>query len=114
MQNVSVCTKCHIYSLRRTHMAGYNNQGNGNRGNYGSKPSYAGNAVDKKQTDAEKGIVFSTGLFKPEKGMAVGSIKIKETITLPAGSYLNLYQNEPKSPKSPVYRIQVKTVQKKA
>lgn len=62
--------------------------------------------------------LYSTGLFAPDgdKSKAVGTVKVKETITIPAGSYINLYENDRrKDDKDPVFKLQVragKTAQK--
>lgn len=44
------------------------------------------------KTKREK--LFSTGLFAPtrEGVKSIGSVQVKEDITIPAGSYLNLYE----------------------
>ena len=55
--------------------------------------------------------LYSTGLFAPDgdRSKAVGTVKVKETITIPAGSYINLYENERrKGDKDPVFKLQVR------
>lgn len=55
--------------------------------------------------------LYSTGLFAPDgdKSKAVGTVKVKETITIPAGSYINLYENDRrKDDKDPVFKLQVR------
>lgn len=87
----------------------------------GNKPAFTPNrtsapvAARNVQADADKGIILSTGMFKPEKGVAIASIRLKETVTLEAGDYVNVYHNaEKKSDKSPDFRLQVKRLNKKA
>jgi hypothetical protein len=60
--------------------------------------------------------IFSTGLFVPDaeavaKGVsAMASIQVKEDITIPAGSYIAVYDNsnDRKSETSPHFRMVVK------
>ena len=55
--------------------------------------------------------LYSTGLFAPDgdRSKAVGTVKVKETITIPAGSYINLYENDRrKGDKDPVFKLQVR------
>lgn len=55
--------------------------------------------------------LYSTGLFAPDsdKSKAVGTVRVKETITIPAGSYINLYENDRrKGDKDPVFKLQVR------
>jgi hypothetical protein len=55
--------------------------------------------------------LYSTGLFAPdsERSKAVGTVKVRETITIPAGSYINLYENDRrKGDKDPVFKLQVR------
>lgn len=57
--------------------------------------------------------IFSTGLFAPTKEgvKSLGSVQLKEAVTLPANSYINLYEvdaDKRTSDKSPVFRISVK------
>ena len=75
-------------------MAGYANRysGNANKGNTAAAAPATANksAANKAET------LFSTGLFAPEKeGPMVASVQVKETITIPAGSYINVFQNAP-------------------
>jgi len=62
--------------------------------------------------------LLSTGLFAPDKdskSKAIGSVKVKEAITIPAGSYINLYENDRrKSDTDPVFRLQICEATKKA
>lgn len=54
--------------------------------------------------------IFQTGLFAPNKEgvKAIGNVQVKEDITIPAGSYLNLYEADQKTPgKGPVFRVTV-------
>lgn len=55
--------------------------------------------------------LYSTGLFAPDsdRSKAVGTVRVKETITIPAGSYINLYENDRrKGDKDPVFKLQVR------
>lgn len=82
------------------------------RNNTGTTRGAAPAAVTtNKATGPAAGTLFTTGLFAPlsEKSKAIGTVQIKETITIPAGSYLNLYQvDQPKNDKSPIFRMQVR------
>ena len=64
--------------------------------------------------DSSKTAILTTGLFAPEnsKSKAIGTIKLKEAVTLPAGSYINLYEVDRKGDKSPVFRLQVREASK--
>lgn len=53
-------------------------------------------------------IIFSTGLFVPEKGKAAGTVKVKEDLVIPAGSYINLYENDSTKENAPKYRMQIR------
>ena len=86
---------------------------------YGQR--YSGNAnnsttsvvVDKPKTEA----LFTTGLWKQEGKAAIGTVQVKETITIPAGSYLNLYENDKSKSKNvdtaPDFRLQIRPGQLK-
>lgn len=77
------------------------------RGNYSARPATGDQAGDQ----GKSVIIFSTGLFKPDREgvKALASIQVKEDITIPAGSYISVYHNEvKKSPTSPDYRLMVK------
>lgn len=55
--------------------------------------------------------LYSTGLFAPDgdRSKAVGTVKVKEAITIPAGSYINLYENDRrKGDKDPVFKLQIR------
>ena len=55
--------------------------------------------------------LYSTGLFAPDgdRSKAVGTVRVKEAITIPAGSYINLYENDRrKGDKDPVFKLQVR------
>jgi hypothetical protein len=64
---------------------------------------------------AESASLFTTGLFKSEKGPALASVKVKEDILIPAGAYINLYEvdEDRKTDTGPVYRIQIRKVDAK-
>jgi hypothetical protein len=54
--------------------------------------------------------LFQTGLFAPNKEgvKSIGSVQVKEAITIPAGSYINLYENDKrKSDASPIFNLSV-------
>lgn len=86
---------------------------------YGNaKPKYSGNAnkggspasVTKTQADRPASeTVFKTGLFKSEGGKSLASVQVKEDVTIPAGSYINLFENEQKTDKHPPFTISVRT-----
>jgi hypothetical protein len=65
---------------------------------YNSSVKYQGNgnkSVSNKPVAAEKkasSTLWSTGLFSSDKSMA--TVQVREDITIPAGSYINIYQNE--------------------
>lgn len=83
----------------------------------GGKNQVAGGMASKPvatTTTGKKESLFSTGLFvkkddagNPVEGATLASVQIKEAVTLPAGSWINLYQNEPKTPKHPEFSIKV-------
>ena len=81
---------------------------------YGQQNSNNSRAPYKPQTSTAVGTgkpaLLSTGLFKPENGKskAIGTVKLKEGITIPAGSYINLYEVENRKDTSPVFRLQVR------
>lgn len=85
----------------------YGNQNSGNK--FGNTAKTAAAAPATQATDRPKvEALFSTGLFAPTKPgvKSMGSVQLKEDVTLPAGSYINLYTNDKKtSDKSPAYRI---------
>lgn len=63
------------------------------------------------QASSSASSLYSTGLFAPDsdRSKAVGTVKVKETITIPAGSYINLYENDRrKGDKDPVFKLQVR------
>lgn len=86
-------------------------------GNQAAKPKYSGNANrTATQTGGSGGVkkadaatVFKTGLFKSEGGKTLASVQVKEDITIPAGSYINLFENEQKTEKHPMFTISVRT-----
>lgn len=54
--------------------------------------------------------LFSTGLFAPNKEgvKSLGSVQVKEDVMIPAGSYINLYENDKRtSDKAPIFNISV-------
>lgn len=88
----------------------YQSQQSRTQGSY-SKTSSVAPAAGKGPT-TRKPALFSTGLFSPTKEgvKAIGSVQVKEAITIPAGSYINLYEND-KAPANggvaPAFRLQV-------
>lgn len=55
--------------------------------------------------------IFKTGMWAPtrEGSKALATVQLKETITIPAGSYLNLYQSDKKNEKSPDFNLQIRS-----
>jgi len=94
-------------------MAGYTNKYSGN-----ANKSNTAAAAPAKQTRKTEDEVFSTGLFAGKPGSPmVASVLIKEDVTIPAGSYINLFQNEPGKKTStgkdaPPFRLSVRAANK--
>jgi uncharacterized cupin superfamily protein len=59
-------------------------------------------------TAAKAETLFKTGLWKKEGGKSLASVQVKETITIPAGSYINLFENDKKSDSHPDFSITVR------
>jgi hypothetical protein len=82
-----------------------------------SGSSYSKPVAHKPEASAAKSdALFSSGLFTPdnEKSKAIGTVRVKETITIPAGSYINLYENDrKKTDKDPVFKLQIREATKK-
>ena len=78
----------------------YSSSNNSNRGAASSA---------QKSSGQKREVIFRTGLFAPtrEGVKAIGSVQVKEDITIPAGSYLNLYESDKKNEKSPAFNLQV-------
>lgn len=59
----------------------------------GATAHVAGDTTEKKKA------LFTTGLFRPTKEgvKSLGSVQVKEAITIPAGSYINIYEVDDKS-----------------
>lgn len=88
-------------------MAGYNS-GTKYSGNKNAQAPVAAKAAAA-TTKVEN--LFSTGLWLQEKGPALASVQVKEDVTFPAGSYINLYQNSAEDKKSaahPDFKITVR------
>lgn len=54
--------------------------------------------------------LYKTGLFAPNKEgvKSIGSVQVKEEVVIPAGSYINLYENtERKGETSPVFSLAI-------
>ena len=80
--------------------------------------SFKPSAVVQKEagSSTKSDALFSTGLFAPDKegSKALGTVKVKETITIPAGSYINLYENDRrKTDKDPMFKLQIREATKK-
>ena len=61
-------------------------------------------------TSSNDNEIFSTGMFKPNKEgvKSIASVKLKEDLTIPAGSYVNIYVNEyKKEDNHPDYKLRV-------
>ena len=89
-------------------------------GNTSAKPKYSGNSnkgagLPVRTTGADRTdkpaaeTVFKTGLFKSEGGKSLASVQVKEDVMIPAGSYINLFENEQKTEKHPPFTISVRT-----
>ena len=54
--------------------------------------------------------IFRTGLWAQEGGKSLATVQVRQDITIPAGSYINLYQTdaEHKTEKSPDFKITVR------
>ncbi len=65
---------------------------------------------------AEASTLFTTGMFRADKGPALATVRTKEEITIPAGAYINLYEvdEDKKTETGPVYRLQIRKVEPKA
>lgn len=79
----------------------------------GNRPAYGSSNSNKGPVQAKVGAkpaLFTTGLFRPdsEKSKALASIRLKEALTIPAGSYINLYTVDEPKENGPTHRIQVK------
>lgn len=68
----------------------------------GTQSKYSGNANRTTGTAAvtgtakKKEAIFRTGLWKREGGKAFASVQLKEAVTLPAGTYVDIYLNDDK------------------
>jgi hypothetical protein len=54
--------------------------------------------------------LYKTGLFAPNKEgvKSIGSVQVKEDVVIPAGSYINLYENDKRtSEKSPMFSLSI-------
>lgn len=54
--------------------------------------------------------IYSTGLWKQEGGRSLASVQVREDITIPAGSYINLFEttDDMRRENSPDFRITVR------
>lgn len=78
--------------------------GNKNAGAAAPKGTTGGSATTKVEN------LFSTGMWVQEKGPALASVQVKEAITIPAGAYINLYDNrdDKKSDAHPDFKVTVR------
>lgn len=90
----------------------YGQQSNSNRGGYSSNRTNSSNSSSDVVSKAK--YILRTGMFEPKPGKdgkvakALASIQLKESVTLPAGSYVSLYEAERKNEKSPIFTLAVK------
>lgn len=97
-------------------MAGYNS-GTKYSGNKNAGAPVGSTGTKPVSTTAKVENLFSTGLWLQEKGPALASVQVKEDVTFPAGSYINLYQNsadEKKTAVHPDFKITVRPGKLKA
>jgi hypothetical protein len=90
-------------------MAYGTNQQRSSYGNSNSNNSKAAASAGAKSSGQKREVIFRTGLFAPTKEgvKAIGTVQVKEDVTIPAGSYLNLYESDKKSEKSPAFSLSV-------
>ena len=78
----------------------------------GSSFSKGGSSSSSTGSTVKSSALVNTGLFAPEEGSpskAVASVKLKEAVTIPAGSYINLYENDRRKKDSdPVFKLQIR------
>jgi hypothetical protein len=94
---------------------GSNGQGNQSRGGSNSNSNFRGNNNARAASTGATGTagvrkaILRTGLFAPTRDGAkdIASVQVKETVTIPAGSYINLYLSDSKSEKGPKYNLSV-------
>ena len=88
-------------------MAGYNT-GTKYSGNKNQSVAPVAKVAATTSTAAET--LFSTGLWLQEKGPALASVQVTEDVTIPAGSYINMYDNREskKTDKHPDFAIKVR------
>lgn len=85
-------------------------------GNSGNNRSFQKPSNAPVQTKGPSTALLSTGLFAPDRegSKAVATVRIKEAVTIPAGSYINLYESDrSKGEKSPMFRLQIREATKK-
>lgn len=59
------------------------------------------------ETKLAAGVIGRTGVFKPKKpGKVLATVSTKEDMFLPAGTRINVYQNEVTSDKSPILKLE--------
>jgi len=78
-----------------------------------NRPAMGGAPAQSQQMGGEavkSETLFRTGLFVTDGGKSLASVQVSETITIPAGSYINLFHNtDKKSESSPDYTISVRS-----
>lgn len=89
-------------------------QGTPARGAY--RPSTGG---ARQGAGRKREVVYSTGLFAPTnaESKSLGSVKVAEDITIPAGSYINLYNFDSEvanGKTAPAYKLMIVAGQAKA
>lgn len=80
-----------------------------NASKFGNKSTPVTNSVAKPAGEKRE-TIYRTGLFTSDKegSKTLASVKVKEAVTIPAGSYINLYHNtDKKTPEGPDYTITV-------
>ena len=80
-----------------------------NNSNKSGFNSSSKSAAANKSAGQKREVIFRTGLFSPtrEGVKAIGTVQVREDVTIPAGSYLNLYESDKKSDKSPAFSLAV-------
>jgi hypothetical protein len=80
-----------------------------------SRPAYQGKPAVAGSTSASTALL-STGLFAPDRegSKAEATVRTKEAITIPAGSYINLYKADKVVEGKPTYKLQIRESKKQA
>lgn len=86
----------------------YGRSNNGSNSNSVARPA-SGTTTGKPVAAGTTAAIFSTGLFAPREGSkSIATVQLKEAVTIPAGSYINMYEADSKGDKSPIFRLQVR------